>query len=309
MDYNELYEYRIKLNDSKKHSSKQVLNILQILETSIIAQEAINKSKITKTLKTLQTMAQPTNFSKEEFVLLKQKVNIVLDKFSAQQANLNSQQQLNDTKDLPKPQLVKQTSTLPDIDVFQNYKDNYPCYVDRKVYLTGLSKQFIANLMAFKEIEVLPQEDLNKVRDVIEIIEKQIYHRRQQQSGSRKLYEQDMRILGQYLKRDKNGSVTNRIFSRQFDPIQASQLRSTDWIDDKSKQEAQRLLQEKLEAESTGFYKQLAKREMEGVDGKRCNGCGERKVYLVEEKQTRASDEPTTKFFECFNCGDKFKIC
>ena len=36
MDYNELYEYRIKLNDSKKHSAKQVLNILQILETNII---------------------------------------------------------------------------------------------------------------------------------------------------------------------------------------------------------------------------------------------------------------------------------
>jgi transcription elongation factor S-II len=29
----------------------------------------------------------------------------------------------------------------------------------------------------------------------------------------------------------------------------------------------------------------------------------------VDEKQTRASDEPTTKFFECYNCGDKFRIC
>lgn len=48
---------------------------------------------------------------------------------------------------------------------------------------------------------------------------------------------------------------------------------------------------------------------MEGVDGKRCKGCGEKKVYLVDEKQTRASDEPTTKFFECYNCGDKFRVC
>jgi transcription elongation factor S-II len=47
---------------------------------------------------------------------------------------------------------------------------------------------------------------------------------------------------------------------------------------------------------------------MDGVEGKECKGCHQKKVYLVEEKQTRCADEPTTKFFECFNCGDKFRI-
>lgn len=80
-------------------------------------------------------------------------------------------------------------------------------------------------------------------------------------------------------------------------------------MDDETKQMQQQIIREKMEAEQIGFYKQLTKREMEGVEGRKCKGCGEKKVYLVDEKQTRASDEPTTKFFECYNCGDKFRVC
>lgn len=39
-----------------------------------------------------------------------------------------------------------------------------------------------------------------------------------------------------------------------------------------------------MEAEQIGFYKDLSKREMEGVEGKTCKGCGQKKVYLVDEK-------------------------
>ena len=39
--------------------------------------------------------------------------------------------------------------------------------------------------------------------------------------------------------------------------------------------------------------------------------CGRCKSYKTEynEKQTRSSDEPTTKFCYCYNCGHRWKFC
>lgn len=34
-----------------------------------------------------------------------------------------------------------------------------------------------------------------------------------------------------------------------------------------------------------------------------CNNCNQKSLKMVNEIQTRASDEPSTKFWECINCG------
>tara|TARA_B110000879_G_C11118181_1_gene490501 strand:+ start:157 stop:636 length:480 start_codon:yes stop_codon:yes gene_type:complete len=39
----------------------------------------------------------------------------------------------------------------------------------------------------------------------------------------------------------------------------------------------------------------------------KCSKCGEKKT-LVEEKQTRAGDEPPTVFVECVVCGNKWTV-
>lgn len=65
--------------------------------------------------------------------------------------------------------------------------------------------------------------------------------------------------------------------------------------------------QEELEKNRTDFYHKLRIEEMKNVPGKLCKNCSQTTVYLTSEKQTRCADEPTTKFYECFNCGNKFR--
>ncbi|CAD8148663.1 unnamed protein product [Paramecium pentaurelia] len=315
MDYQELYELRKKLVDWKKNP-KETINILKLLEQTPIDQEAVNKSKIYKTLHTLTIIDDKSD---PLAATIRTKAQIVQDKLKKL-----SQNKPNDNDTIEKKrekseeikmqkqnsvQNIQSSKSLPDIDLFVNYKVPYPSYVDRVKYLTAISKLFILNIQIFKNQDDLSDSDYQIIKDSVEKMEKAIYYKRQTEHSPRKAYEQDLKILAGFLKKDKNGSLTYRIFSKQFDPLIAAQLKAADWVDDETKQEQSRIIREKMEAEQLGFYKDLSKREMEGVEGKMCKGCGQKKVYLVDEKQTRASDEPTTKFFECYNCGDKFRIC
>ncbi|CAD8046174.1 unnamed protein product [Paramecium primaurelia] len=315
MDYQELYDLRKKLLDWKKFPT-ETLCILKSLEQSPLEWENVNKSKIQKTLHTLTIIDDKND---PLATTIKAKASALQDRFkrlsqakAIQRSSKEQQQQAIEEIKIQKQNSVQSTQSsrsLPDIDLFANYRVPSPAYADRLKYLNGISKMFIANILNFKKENDLNESDYQIIKECVEIMEKTIYYKRGQEHSSRKAYEQDLRILAGFLKKDKNGSLTYRIFTKAFDPISAAQLRAADWVDDETKQEQARIIKEKMEAEQIGFYKDLSKREMEGIEGKTCKGCGQKKVYLVDEKQTRASDEPTTKFFECYNCGDKFRIC
>ncbi|CAD8051144.1 unnamed protein product [Paramecium sonneborni] len=315
MDYQELYDLRKKLVDWKKFPTETIC-ILKQLEQSPLDWDTVNKSKIQKTLHTLTTIDDKNDL---QITTIKAKASALQDRFKrlSQAKAIQRTQQEQQNQSIAEIQVQKQNSvqsiqsskSLPEIELFANYKIPYPAYADRLKYLNGISKMFISNILAFKKENDLSDSDYQTIKECVEIIEKTIYQKRRQDHTPRKTYEQDLRILAGFLKKDKNGSLTYRIFTKAFDPVSAAQLRAADWVDDETKQEQARIIKEKMEAEQIGFYKDLSKREMEGVEGKTCKGCGQKKVYLVDEKQTRASDEPTTKFFECYNCGDKFRIC
>ncbi|CAD8134532.1 unnamed protein product [Paramecium pentaurelia] len=315
MDYQELYDLRKKLLDWKKFPTETIC-ILKQLEQSPLDWDNVNKSKIQKTLHTLTTIDDEYD---PIIITIKAKASALQDRFKrlSQAKTIERTCQEQQKQAINEIKVQKQNSvqsnqsskSLPDIDLFNNYRIPYPAYVDRLKYLNGISKMFISNILTFKMDNDLNDSDYQTIKECVEIMEKTIYHKRGQEPSSRKAYEQDLRILAGFLKKDKNGSLTQRIFTKAFDPISAAQLRAADWVDDETKQEQARIIKEKMEAEQIGFYKDLSKREMEGIEGKTCKGCGQKKVYLVDEKQTRASDEPTTKFFECYNCGDKFRIC
>ncbi|CAD8142071.1 unnamed protein product [Paramecium octaurelia] len=315
MDYQELYELRKKLADWKKNP-KETINILKQLEQTPLDQEAVNKSKIYKTLHTLTTIDDKSDILAST---LKSKASIVQDKLKKLSQNKPNQNEIIEKKREKSEEIkvekqnsvqsIQSSKSLPANDLFENFKTPYPSYVDRVKYLNAISNLFILNIQKFKNQNDLNASDRQTIKDCVEKMESTIYYKRSQDYTPKKAYEQDLKVLAGFLKKDKNGSLTYSIFTKQFDPVNAAQLKAADWVDDETKQEQSRIIREKMEAEQIGFYKDLSKREMEGVEGKMCKGCGQKKVYLVDEKQTRASDEPTTKFFECYNCGDKFRIC
>ncbi|CAK72273.1 unnamed protein product (macronuclear) [Paramecium tetraurelia] len=315
MDYQELYDLRKKLVDWKKFP-KETLCILKSLEQSPLEWENVNKSKIQKTLQAL-TLIDDNN--DPLVTTIKAKASALQDRFkrlsqakAIQRTSQEQQQQAIEEIKIQKQSSVQSTQSsrsLPCKDLFENHRVPYPAYADRLKYLKGINQMFIANIFTFKKDNVLNDSEYQTIKECVEMMENTIYHKRAKDHTPRKAYEQDLRILAGFLKKDKNGSLTYRIFTKAFDPVSAAQLRAADWVDDETKQEQARIIKEKMEAEQIGFYKDLSKREMEGIEGKTCKGCGQKKVYLVDEKQTRASDEPTTKFFECYNCGDKFRIC
>ncbi|CAD8052031.1 unnamed protein product [Paramecium sonneborni] len=313
MDYQELYELRKKIVDWKKNP-KETINILKQLEQASLEFEAVNKSKIQKSTHTLTTIDDKSEPLITTIKIQASKVQDKLKKLCQNKQNeinviQKNQEEKTEEIKVQKQNSIQSSRSLPDIDLFYNYRVPQPSYVDRIKYLTVLSKLFILKIQTFKNQDDLSDSDYQIIKDCVEKMENGIYYKRNTENSARKAYEQDLKILAGFLKKDKYGQLTYRIFTKIFDPIVAAQLKAGDWVDDETKQEQSRIIREKMEAEQIGFYKDLSKREMEGVEGKMCKGCGQKKVYLVDEKQTRASDEPTTKFFECYNCGDKFRIC
>ena len=53
-------------------------------------------------------------------------------------------------------------------------------------------------------------------------------------------------------------------------------------------------------------YQDLKKNTMRTTDAYQCYKCKKNKI-VIYERQTRSADEPMTIFFECQNCGNKWK--
>ena len=53
-------------------------------------------------------------------------------------------------------------------------------------------------------------------------------------------------------------------------------------------------------------YQDLKKDTLRTTDAYQCYKCKKNKI-VIYERQTRSADEPMTVFFECQNCGNKWK--
>lgn len=55
------------------------------------------------------------------------------------------------------------------------------------------------------------------------------------------------------------------------------------------------------------FIQETIQSKMKNTTNIKCNICGSDNIW-VESKQVRAADEATTKFYECLNCGNKWRV-
>ncbi|CAD8141441.1 unnamed protein product [Paramecium pentaurelia] len=296
MDQIDLSQILKKLIEWKNSSPTTLYNLLDLIGTQNFGQNRIVHQKF---LQAIQKLAQlneiPPNSIYKSYDYQK-----VIDKAKSILKILRQSLQMEVEKEKPEP--------MKKYNLFAGYQQQFTGYVDRIQNLNLISNLI---LHIFKNWDQSNKEQLisiDKIKEVTIGIEKEIYLRNIFKDSKKMAYEMDIKTLVQFMKRDKTGDVLIRVFNKSLSYQQAAQLKSEDWIDEKTKLNQKAAQKEELEINQIGFYKEISKREMDGVEGKQCKGCHQKKVYLVDEKQTRCADEPTTKFFECFNCGDKFRI-
>ncbi|CAK88329.1 unnamed protein product (macronuclear) [Paramecium tetraurelia] len=296
MDKVDLTQILKKLNDWKKSSPTAVYNLLDQIGTQNFGQNRIVHQKFLLAVQKLAQLQEiPPNSIYKSYDYEK-----MINKAKSILKILRQPLQMEVEKEKPEP--------MKKHNLFAGYQQQYTGYVDRIQNLNLISNLI---LHIFKNWDQTNKEQLisiDKIKAVTIGLEKEIYLRNFYKDSRKMTYEMDIKTLLQFMKRDKTGDVLIRVFNKSLSYEQAAQLKSEDWIDEKTKLNQQAAQKEELEINQIGFYKEISKREMDGVEGKQCRGCHQKKVYLVDEKQTRCADEPTTKFFECFNCGDKFRV-
>lgn len=73
------------------------------------------------------------------------------------------------------------------------------------------------------------------------------------------------------------------------------------YMDNKTRENIQRIQREEIEKMQTGFYDEMKKRINKDAS-EECRYCRKKAAYCEDQKQIRASDEPMTRFMRCNAC-------
>ena len=70
----------------------------------------------------------------------------------------------------------------------------------------------------------------------------------------------------------------------------------------------QKINEDLLKRINTSVFKQeVIEQKTKNTFGIKCRQCGSENIYM-ESKQTRSSDEATTKIYECIDCGNRWSV-
>ncbi|CAD8084467.1 unnamed protein product [Paramecium primaurelia] len=293
MDQIDLQDMRKKLHGYKKVGKKQVISILNQLEDPKIDQKALAESKILKTVRTLSQIEIDGDsvLSEQDCRQIKEKATETLQKLKKNE------------KSVPQEKVPVITAT-PDrkqsVDVANTNPNNQNDFINQ----LGLPQNF--DLKRLKVLQTIIQKFSNESTPSQESI---TFCRKLENEISMKFkdkerqYQTAIREILKYLQNDKDGSVRNRLLTGLIDIPTAAQLRSEDWTSATRLAIAGGVGREILSANDMNHNKYIAQAINKDVALGLCNNCGQKQMKLVNEIQTRASDEPSTKFYECLNCG------
>ncbi|CAD8181050.1 unnamed protein product [Paramecium octaurelia] len=293
MDQIDLQDMRKKLHGYKKFGKKQVISILNQLEDPKIDQKALADSKILKTVRTLtqiEVVGDPS-LSELDLKQIKEKATETLQKLKKNE------------KPVPQDK-VQPISVTPDRRQSVDVPNAIPINQNDFIIQLELPQDFDPTRL--KVLQTLIQKFTNETTPQQESIkfckklEKEINQKFQKKE---KQYQTAIREILKYLQNDRDGSVRNRLLSGLIDIPTAAQLRSEDWTSSTRLAIAGGVGREILSANDMNHNKYIAQAINKDVALALCNNCGQKQMKLVNEIQTRASDEPSTKFYECLNCG------
>ena len=83
----------------------------------------------------------------------------------------------------------------------------------------------LLNYRVVKDNNDIEKTDLDKIREITIALEKELYFKNQFKTNPKNLYQQDAKTLLQFLRKDKNGSITVNLMSHVFPIKKAAELR------------------------------------------------------------------------------------
>ena len=110
------------------------------------------------------------------------------------------------------------------------------------------------------------------------------------------IYEDKVEEILCHFESNSNTDLINNIKKNIIDPSNVAHLKPQELNPDKYEK-----ITKKKEIE------EFNKNNQASTDFFQCKKCKKRKCK-IEEKQTRAGDEPATTFVECLECGNKWRI-
>ncbi|CAD8068363.1 unnamed protein product [Paramecium primaurelia] len=293
MDKIDLYDMRKKLHAYKKIGKKQVISILNQLEDQKIDQKALAESKIHKTVKKLTQIEiiGDSVFSEQDLKQIQEKATETLQKLKKNQKSTPQEKVTlisvtTDRKqsiDVPNQNQINQNQFMNQLGLPQD--------------LDQIRSKVLQNIIQRFTNETTPQQE------VITFCKKLENEIRMKFKDKGSQYQTAIKEILKYLQNDKDGSVRNRLLTGLIDIPTAAQLRSEDWTSATRLSIAGGVGREILSANDMNHNKYIAQVINKDVALALCNNCGQKQMKLVNEIQTRASDEPSTKFYECLNCG------
>ncbi|CAD8098581.1 unnamed protein product [Paramecium sonneborni] len=293
MDQIDLQDMRKKLHAYKKTGKKQVISILNQLEDPKIDQKALAESKIHKTVRTLTQieLIGDSILSEQDLKQMKEKATETLQKLKRNE----------------KPGPQEKTTTLsvtPDRKQSVEVQNTVPINQNDFINQLGLPQNFDPTrlkvlqtiIQKFCSEQIPQQESITFCKRLENEIRMKFKDKERQ-------YQTAIKEILKYLQNDKDGSVRNRLLTGLIDIPTAAQLRSEDWTSATRLAIAGGVGREILSANDMNHNKYIAQAINKDVALAMCNNCGQKQMKMVNEIQTRASDEPSTKFYECLNCG------
>ena len=102
----------------------------------------------------------------------------------------------------------------------------------------------------------------------------------------------------------KNRQLLGDLLYGEVSGARVAAMSTEEMMSDDLKKERATIQQEMFEAYQTDWYKTHMMDKISG--GFKCRRCGSDKTQYMQ-KQTRSADEPMTVFFECMNCGKRWR--
>ncbi|EGR31151.1 transcription factor s-ii, putative [Ichthyophthirius multifiliis] len=162
------------------------------------------------------------------------------------------------------------------------------------------NKGLQAIFMKFKECD----QDKADIVKISVNLEEKIAHKNSQVEVYKKNIKEVLGMLSNY---QVIQEVLKGILQEKISIKDVAECKSSVFMLQKEKEENLQQLQTEFEVLDPEFYNKLRRKNLVGLEGEKCRNCKKLTAFLVKELQTRAADEPMTRFMECNSCKKKWK--
>ena len=191
------------------------------------------------------------------------------------------------------PQLAKKDSA-GEVEVPKNYGSGLSP-PNRRSMLVVLYQHFLFNI---KE-----QQKEQGVEEFVLGVEKNLF---EVSRGDLNIYNREVKKICQHFYADSCRTAKLRMLRGEISAKDVALNKSEAFMSDESLQKYQENIKQETISTNADFYKEHL-RKIHGGSCEECRFCRKKSAYCESMKQTRAADEPMTRFMRCSKCDRGWK--